>query len=506
MAEYLHPGVYVQELPSGAHTIAPSDTSTACFLGEAVTGRPFHPTLVTSFTEFERIFGGLVRRAGDTQRELPFAAQQFFVNGGSRLYVVRMLDSGTSEVASGEVGALFTLEASGDGGWGNELRVMLSANALHPDRVDVFVSRDRGAGPNPVEQHMALSLDPGGAKDYASSINRDSDYLAVPASDDGSFWEGSIADLQLGDGLTIELTGGHDGDVSKALSFSSFGTAMACLHRTTDINILSAPGVTDVLPTRSLVAFAEDRRDLFVVLDGPGDQQNAGATSSLAQVKTHRAALPDSDYAALYWPWIQVPDPYTTVTSATRFAPPSGFVCGLYARTDNSRGVWKAPAGLDANVDGAVGLSVRVSDADQDSLNPVGINVIRQFNAAGIVVWGARTLAAPGTDSLYVPTRRLATFLEWSIERGTRWVVFEPNDETLWTTIRRDVGAFVSQLWKQGALQGSTPEEAYFVHCDSTTNSQANIDAGQVHFQVGFAPMKPNEFMTINFVQVLADS
>ena len=187
--------------------------------------------------------------------------------------------------------------------------------------------------------------------------------------------------------------------------------------------------------------------------------------------------------------------------------PPSGAVCGIYARIDARRGVWKAPAGTEANLAGAVGLTTLVGDVNQDILNPFGVNAIRFFPSSGIVIWGARTLATRSDPEYrYIPIRRFAIFLEQSIYNGVQWAVFEPNDEDLWASLRLNVGAFMMNLFRAGAFQGDTPLKAFFVKCDPETNPQDQIDAGIVTVLVGFAPLKPAEFVVIKISQKTAEA
>lgn len=247
------------------------------------------------------------------------------------------------------------------------------------------------------------------------------------------------------------------------------------------------------------VAYCQSRRAVFLV-DPPSSWQSpAEAVAGMSGNAVGTA----SDYAALYFPRFHSPDPLRENRPGELV--PSGAVAGVLARTDGSRGVWKAPAGLDAGLLGVQRLAVPMTDAENGTLNPLGVNCLRTFPAAGSVVWGARTLA--GNDQLasewkYLPVRRTALFIEESLFRGTQWVVFEPNDEPLWAQIRLNVGAFMHDLFRQGAFQGSTPKDAYFVKCDSETTTQNHINAGRVNIQVGFAPLKPAEFVIISLQQI----
>jgi phage tail sheath protein FI len=214
-------------------------------------------------------------------------------------------------------------------------------------------------------------------------------------------------------------------------------------------------------------------------------------------------ALPKSDHAAVYYPWVQIADPLKN--GKLRTTPPSGTVAGLYARTDANRGVWKAPAGTEASLGGVQALSHALTDRENGSLNPLGVNCLRLLPVFGAVAWGARTLR--GADAMtseykYVPVRRLALFIEESLFRGTQWVVFEPNDEPLWAQIRLNLGAFMNGLFRQGAFQGRSTREAYLVKCDRETTTQDDINRGVVNILVAFAPLKPAEFVVIRIQQL----
>jgi hypothetical protein len=187
--------------------------------------------------------------------------------------------------------------------------------------------------------------------------------------------------------------------------------------------------------------------------------------------------------------------------------PPSGFVAGMYARIDANRGVWKAPAGTEANLGGAVGLTANTTDAQQDFLNPIGANVVRSFPASGIVIWGARTLATRSDPEYrYVPVRRMAIFLEQSLYNGIQYAVFEPNDAGLWSSLRLNINSFMTRQFRAGAFQGRTPKDAFFVTVDETTTTQDDIDAGVVNILVGFAPLKPAEFVVLQLTQKAGQS
>jgi phage tail sheath protein FI len=262
-------------------------------------------------------------------------------------------------------------------------------------------------------------------------------------------------------------------------------------------NLLCLPGVSDAGVLADAAAYCEERR-AFLIADPPETVTTRDAMEAYAQ----GTALPKSDHAAVYFPWVYVADP---TNGRPRRSAPSGTVAGVYARTDATRGVWKAPAGTDATLAGVQGLTSRLTDREQGTLNPIGVNALRQLPIYGLVAWGARTLR--GADALaseykYVPVRRLALFLEESLYRGLHWVVFEPNDEPLWAQIRLNVGSFLHGLFRQGAFQGTTPRDAYFVKCDRETTTQNDVNLGVVNVVVGFAPLKPAEFVIIRIQQI----
>jgi phage tail sheath protein FI len=304
--------------------------------------------------------------------------------------------------------------------------------------------------------------------------------------------------------LNANLQGGHDDPFTDATVYSAFVPSPATRGgifalETADIfNLLCLPGIKDASTLIDAAAYCQTRRALLIV-----DADPAFTTPSQLSSLVKGSAVPKTDAAAIYGPWIQVGDPLNN--GKLRKTAPSGSVAGLYARTDTNRGVWKAPAGTEANLVGAQGVDYVLTDAENGVLNPLGFNCIRNFPVYGVVAWGARTLKGAdeiGSDYKYVPVRRLALFLEESLYRGTKWVVFEPNDEPLWSQIRLNIGAFMQNLFRQGAFQGKTPREAYFVKCDRETTTQNDINLGTVNIVVGFAPLKPAEFVIIQIQQM----
>ncbi len=299
------------------------------------------------------------------------------------------------------------------------------------------------------------------------------------------------------------LLGGYDGkNPIGAADFEGDATARTGLHAFDGvaINMLALPGQSDPSYISIGMGYADARGDLFYIVDGPGSTDKQ--FSVLADdAKQFIQGLPTvSKNAAMFYPWVRVTDPTGVGKNPTRFVAPSGHMAGVFARTDINRGVWKAPAGVDATITDALGLQANLVDADQDILNPVNLNCLRQFPGAGIVSWGSRTLS-PDPEWRYVPVRRTALFLEQSLLQGLRWAVFEPNDDQLWDRIRTNIQAFMLSLFRQGAFQGTSPDQAFLVKCDRSTNPQELVDEGIVTAQVSFAPLKPAEFVVIQVSQ-----
>jgi len=266
-----------------------------------------------------------------------------------------------------------------------------------------------------------------------------------------------------------------------------------------DIQLLAVPGRTTPDFLAAAIAYA-DRRGVFYVADGPGSDDRQFAIDTSDVVRFVDGLPTRSDNLAMFYPWLEVADPVGVGRAPRRFVPPSGHVVGVFARTDRARGVWKAPAGIEATLPGALDLQHRLLDADQDLLNPIGLSCIRQRPGTGIVSWGARTLSSD-PEWRYTNVRRTALFLMASLRRGLQWAVFEPNDVQLWSRIRGNVESFMLSLHRQGAFQGATPEEAFAVKCDTETNPQELIDQGIVTVQVAFAPLKPSEFVVVQLSQ-----
>lgn len=502
-----YPGVYIQEVPSGSRTIGGVATSITAFVGAARRGPVDRPVPVANLGEFERMFGGLWRSSG-----LGYAVRDFFLNGGSQTLIVRVVhpDSETARLSAG--GLLLT--ASGPGAWGNALTVSVT----HPDPAEAAeIAAGQGGG---VTAGDLFTLEVGdGAR---TETYRNVTVVDGPARVD------RILESSLLVGVTAPLPGarpaagtttvavadeGADGSTVDADDYAGPGFADAkrglyALDHADLVNLICLPPPT---PSGNLpdtlwplaTSYAVARR-AFVVVDPPASLTTANAPGWPASVGLTGIA---NRNAALYFPRIRHADPLRGGAVDT-FAP-CGAVAGVMARTDASRGVWKAPGGIEAGLVGVTDLAVNLTDHENGSINPSGVNALRSLRTIGPVVWGARTLR--GADTLadeykYIPVRRLALYLEESLFRGTQWVVFEPNDEPLWAQVRLSLGAFMQDLFRQGAFQGAAPRDAYVVRCDSETTTQYDIDRGVVNIHVGFAPLKPAEFVIISIQQKTADT
>lgn len=308
-------------------------------------------------------------------------------------------------------------------------------------------------------------------------------------------------ELELGYGVRqFFLNGGkcaHVVRVPRDATLAKFKQALRVLHQVDPVNLLALPGVTDPKVLAAAEMFCRQRR-AFLITDSP---QMAKVPADILQAQQSGALL-KSSYAAVYFPWLKIKDP---VTRKVRVTPPSGSIAGVLARTDETRGVWKAPAGADAALNGVDSLEYDLTGPESETLNAKGINCLRTFaGGAGPVVWGARTLEgdnALGSEWKYIPIRRLELFIEESVDKGTQWAVFEPNAEPLWIRLRACVETFLLGLWQRGALVGQTPQHAFFVNCDRTTTTQTDIDTGFVNMEIGFSPVKPAEFIILRIRQ-----
>jgi hypothetical protein len=619
-----YPGVYIEEVPSGVRTITGVATSITAFVGYTARGPVNKAVRIHNWGDYEREFGGL-----HPDSLVGYAVQQFFLNGGSDAYVVRVTAGGdASGLELEDAGATAVLEvlASSVGEWGNLIRLDVDYATRNADSLfNLTATRLARVGtdlkPAESEKHRNLSMNSRSSSYAPSVVNNASNLIrvsraagltfdagfalsrevtfpvditgcniisgvldgtrqfvleleegvcndmdalvaAVQSAIEGSGLPEDSMDaeetgggggpgtgylrlfslreddwssvtisrvpskdlaVKLGLGLTnggrefdgaagrrpvvcsaVALAGGADGGVPGATELKGDFDNKTGIYALRDVdvfNLLAIPDTTALTEEQAkavisaAVAFCEDERAFFLVDPDPA----LGRTTIEAWV----SAVGRHKNAAVYFPQVKVADPLGEYRLVNR--PPSGTIAGLMARTDAARGVWKAPAGTDAGLRGVGDLSVVLTDLECGDLNQLGINCLRSFPVYGKVCWGARTLE--GADTMasewkYIPVRRLALYLEESLYRGTQWVVFEPNDEPLWAQIRLNIGAFMHNLFRQGAFQGTNPKDAYFVKCDKETTTQNDINLGIVNILVGFAPLKPAEFVIIKIQQM----
>ena len=513
-AQLTYPGVYIEEVPSGVHTITGVSTSDTAFIDFFPRGPLNEATLITSLADFERTFGGL-----DPRSEASYGVQQFFLNGGSRAWIVRVATSNAvaaSVTLTGGSPAQNTLKvtAASPGVWANSLQVGIDYKTAPGDLFNLVV-RELNAKQQVVssEVYRNLSMNKTSSRYAVAVVNNASSLIQLTDLGLGGRPASSGADV-IGDPdhATFIALGGsaNDGDQPGTPEWTTNGpnaikNGLAALDGIAPFifNILCIPaaanfdsgGFTAVVSAAE--KYCEDKRAFFII-DIP---ESVATRKQMVDWMTANDGLRNTN-AAVYFPRLDIPDPLNE--NRPRNVGASGTLAGVYARTDSNRGVWKAPAGTEAPLRGA-NLAVTITDGDNGILNPLGINALRTFPVFGNVPWGARTLEGSdlaASEWKYIPVRRMALYIEESLFEGSKWIVFEPNDEPLWSQIRLNFGAFMHGLFRQGAFQGTTPRDAYFVKCDKETTTQNDIDKGIVNILVGFAPLKPAEFVVIKIQQM----
>lgn len=423
--------------------------------------------------------------------------------------------TGKAEIGLSAGSDTLVLEAANAGSWGNNLRAIVddkTATEGSTSEFNLTVEYVEDGQVKAAEVFRNLEMSPN-SKRYAGDVLRlESNLVRLQIDDNTPSTRPNASTLdEDGDPVPTKVTSrGDDGIDLVAGLYQGNQTekrGLYALEKADLFNLMCLPPLTrdediDRAVWIEALAYCHKRRAMLIV-DAPSSWDTTSNVTANAGLDTFIAGWSHRENAALYFPRIKMAD----VLKENRLAnfAASGAIAGIMARTDVARGVWKAPAGIDATITGARELTVKLTDGENGQLNPLGVNCLRSFPVYGNVVWGARTLA--GADRLasewkYVPVRRLALFLEESLYRGTQWVVFEPNDEPLWAQIRLNLGAFMQNLFRQGAFQGSTPREAYFVKCDRETTTQNDINLGIVNIVVGFAPLKPAEFVIIKFQQI----
>lgn len=485
---FQRPGVYVQEVLNPVQsTVGPNSDSVGAFIGANDRG-PTVPFLVTSWSQYTNLFGTWNTVANNN---LPLALYMFFANGGSRAYVARVVGAGAASAVrtfndrAGTPLATLRLTAVNQGTWGNNINISIS-DSLSTGKFDVTVYYGGNTDAEIVERFTDLSMTSTDTRYAVTVINGSSSYVA--ATDLGSATTGANKNPSVVSNQPLS-TGANGSAVTVLNDFSGFDTINQSL-------ILNVPGFTDATTVNAAISYAESRDDVFVVIDSTS--VSASAALSLAATYT------PSSYAAVYYPPLVISDPTVGVGGATGQVKTVGAgasMVGIYSSTDASRGVFKAPAGLQTRVAGAVSVAP-LTNAELDSMNSAAapVNAIKYVPGSGIVVMGSRTLKVGYVDK-YIPVRRTLIYLRKSLTDLTQFAIFEPNDETLWRRINATVSGFLTGFWSQGGLRGATPQQAFFVKCDGTNNPQPSIDLGEVHIEVGVALQRPAEFVIIKIGQ-----
>ncbi|RPI83757.1 MAG: phage tail sheath family protein [Chloroflexi bacterium] len=542
MPEYLSPGVYMEEVDRGPKPIEGVGTAMPAFVGftekadwvrdidgEFITEDLLNkPQLVTNWTQYVQKFGGFVQGT-----YLPQAVYGFFQNGGSRCYVLSVKTIGRAEAsllgADGkphllaksksagydglrlrikvEVPELPAPKAKGKPKEGEEAAAPEKAEKEEPKPFTLTVERQTKSGAWTVKEVLSdvtlLEVQENGSKKVhvAYKNNRGPEWIDLKVMETAAPLA-KVWPVTQEQGLNLEERQLLPATSSQFKGDTAERTGVGALEALDDVTMLCVPDLMSVPPGEKLdldmvkavqtamIAHCENMGDRVAILDSVPN-------ATPMEIKEWRMNIAgyDSSYAALYYPWIQVDDP---ILNQPAIIPPCGHIAGVWARSDNTRGVHKAPA--NEIILGATGLAYTMTKGEQDVLNPNGVNCVRSFPGRGIRIWGARTLSS-NPSWRYINVRRLFNYVEKSIERGTQWVVFEPNDMMLWARVRRDVGSFLNTVWSEGALFGASPTDAFFVKCDSELNPPESRDLGRLIVEIGMSPVKPAEFVIFRISQ-----
>jgi uncharacterized protein len=495
-----YPGIYIEELPSSNRTITAAPTSITVFVGYT---HPFKTNnydkavRIFNFAEYEREFGGFYQ-SGVVTADVAYAMDQFFLNGGSYAYVVGLDPQITS--AQGTLSNIqFTALEPTDL---DTTHITATISNVQSSKNIADITVVYGSSGLRAETFRQVTLGDSTKPSFIENrINSASTLVRVsPAPTYPSVFPESPAPTS----LTLSTPPGAS--VFSSQAFVDVFQADNDLDKVPIFNLLLIPGVADNSVWSNALAFCE-RKQAFLILDPPRDASADTSSAPLPLMETlmlDSAIVPKSTNGAIYFPYLKSTD---SLTGNPIELPPSGFVAGIYARTDLNRGVWKAPAGLETVIRNTTGVVEwgKMTDQTQGTLNPIGVNCLRSFPGVGTVVYGARTLVSSNTalqQWKYVPVRRIALFIEQTLIRNLGWVVFEPNDEPLWAAIRTSIQGFMLSLFNQGAFQGAAPSQAFQVKCDKSTTTQQDIDNGIVNIVVAFAPLKPAEFVIVKIAQL----
>lgn len=550
MVKVTYPGVFVEELPSGVHTVTGAPTSVTAFVGRTPRGPVNEPVRVSGFGDYERRFGGL-----DRDSTVSYTVRGFFDNGGAEALILRLYEpQGGASAKPGSLAApvipagcaklslplaaaqqeSLVLVAADPGSWGNGLTVAVDTDGITEavaqalpggltaaDLFNLTVTCRTPDSRVQAERYLHLTVHPdGGTMRIDRVLAEQSTILRVPDGADGA------PALPPGPPAPTSRADGRGGEDSAPLTVKTYlgdeagQTGLFAMEKALDFNILTIPpdlrlpggkgfGDTPNLVYQTAASYCVRRRAMLIV-DAPGKWRTDAEAGNLAAIGLDDLGsygVEEAENSAAYFPRIVAQDPLRNGEAAA--FPASGAIAGIWAATDMQSGVWKAPAGLNAPLNGISRPEVRLNDAQNGVLNPLGINCLREFAQVGTVVWGARTMRGAdlfGSDYKYVAVRRLALYVEKSLVTGTEWAVFEPNDESLWAQLRQSVRTFLADLYRQGAFFGDKPDSAYFVRCDATTTTPADQSAGVVNIEIGFAPVRPAEFVILTIRQKTLES
>ncbi|MBN1191133.1 MAG: phage tail sheath family protein [Dehalococcoidales bacterium] len=510
--EYLSPGVYMEEVDRGSKPIEGAGTACAAFVGFAQKGPIGQPTFIPNWTEFVTNFGGFIKGG-----YLAPAVYGYFQNGGGRCYVSR-LPGGETEAEGPRAAVTLSSRAQ-------PAIESLEIKALQPGEkptVEVIIPEGETSGEQFTlvvrqggveEKFENLTLKKGrSSRNVVDVVNKESRFVHISEKESGLSPAERIPNPGVYPLAVVETAPAATTALAKISASEIVGSSaerkgLLGLEVADDVTMVCCPDLMalyqsaaitmdDVKSVQSsMIAHCENMKDRFAILDCPPGMN----PQAIKEWRMNTAGY-DTKYGAVYYPWIKIADPLGGPSIMT---PPSGYLAGIYARSDNERGVHKAPA--NEVVRGAIGIEMQITKGEQDILNPIGVNCIRTFPGRGIRVWGARTLSSDASWR-YINVRRLFNFIEKSIQTGTQWIVFEPNDAALWARIKRDITAFLTNVWRTGALFGATPSQAFYVKCDEETNPPSIRDAGQVIIEIGLAPVKPAEFVIFRISQWAAGS
>lgn len=497
MPSYKRPGVYAEEVLNLSSAISPAGGSIAAFVGANLRG-PTTPVYIQSWSEYLARFGGF---QGATNY-LPHAIHQFFSNGGREAYVCRVAGpaptlpatAASTRTLKDTLTVIDTLkiDATNPGAWGQQIYVETSMSGT--DRFNLTVRYGGSTDAYTVERWTDLSMDNNDARYAPALINSPTSGSLYIVVTDMNSTTPAPGDRPAVTPANTPLTSGVD----TAATGTQLQAALPLFDVVDGPLTFNMPGVTSATGTdnmdvqTALLSYCATRGDAFAVLDPePG--------IDVAGVVADAGTLPSS-FGALYYPWIFVADPSSSVQGAVKKIPPGGAVVGQYARTDVLRGVWKAPAGIDNRLAGALAIETKLTNANLDTLNTSLVNAIRQIPGVGIAIMGARTLRSTQADR-YVSVRRLLNYIRQTLIEGTRWALFEPNDGALWGALSTGIQQFLLALWQQGGLRGGSAAQAFYVKCDSDNNTLQSIAQGQVNIEVGVAVQYPAEFVVIRIGQ-----